>query len=71
MSDLINRTVENRVATSVLNRPEVRNALSPELIESLIEEFRAVERAPLVKCIINRTQTPPAMTRPPPSRAWQ
>ncbi|WP_431703464.1 enoyl-CoA hydratase/isomerase family protein [Pseudomonas sp. BR20] len=34
--------------------PDVRNALSPELIESLIEEFRAVERAPLVKCIIIR-----------------
>lgn len=54
MSDLIKRTVENRVATLVLNRPEARNALSPELIESLIEEFRAVERDPAVKCIVIR-----------------
>jgi 2-(1,2-epoxy-1,2-dihydrophenyl)acetyl-CoA isomerase len=54
MSDFIKYSMENRVATLALNRPAARNALSPELIESLIERFRAAENDPVVKCIIIR-----------------
>lgn len=54
MSSLIKQSVESRVATLVLNRPEARNALSPELIEALIEAFRAAENDPAIKCIVLR-----------------
>lgn len=54
MSELVKCSVEQRIATLVLNRPEARNALSPELIEALIERFRAVEQDPAVKCIVIR-----------------
>lgn len=50
--ELIKVGIENRVATLVLNRPDARNALSPDLIEALILQFRAVERDPAVKCIV-------------------
>lgn len=54
MSELIRYSLENRVATLTLNRPESRNALSPELIERLIENFRIAESDPAVKCIVLR-----------------
>jgi 2-(1,2-epoxy-1,2-dihydrophenyl)acetyl-CoA isomerase len=54
MSALINCSVANRVATLVLNRPEARNALSPDLIEALIDAFREAEADPDIKCIILR-----------------
>jgi 2-(1,2-epoxy-1,2-dihydrophenyl)acetyl-CoA isomerase len=52
MSELIKHSVNGRVATLVLNRPQARNALSPELIEALIDAFRAAEADPAIKCII-------------------
>lgn len=52
MSELVKCSVEQRIATLVLNRPDSRNALSPPLIEELIEKFRQVEQDPQVKCII-------------------
>lgn len=54
MTDIIKYSVKDRVATLVLNRPDSRNALSPELIEKLIDTFRAAERDPQVKCIVLR-----------------
>ncbi|MCK8683271.1 enoyl-CoA hydratase/isomerase family protein [Pseudomonas umsongensis] len=52
MSDIIKYVVVDRIATLTLNRPEVRNALSPELIEALIKQFRAADSDPQVKCIV-------------------
>lgn len=54
MSDMILSSWEDRVATLVLNRPEARNALSPELIELFIEKFRAADNDPQIKCIVIR-----------------
>lgn len=54
MTDLVLYSLSERVGTLTLNRPETRNALSPELVESLIEQFRAAERDPEVKCIVIR-----------------
>ena len=36
---LINISINNRIGVIVLNRPEKRNALSPELIEELLPSF--------------------------------
>ncbi|SNC62773.1 2-(1,2-epoxy-1,2-dihydrophenyl)acetyl-CoA isomerase [Marinobacter sp. es.048] len=54
MPDLVLYSMSERVATLTLNRPETRNALSPELVESLIDQFRYAERDPQVKCIVIR-----------------
>ena len=52
MSDLLKVSIDNRVATLTLNRPEHRNALSPELSAKLIQELRRADADPLVKCIV-------------------
>ena len=44
MAQLVETRIEDHVAVCVLNRPEARNALSPELMEDLggqIERFDA------------------------------
>ena len=43
---------EANVATLVLNRPAVRNALSPAMTDALIAAFRSVDVDPAVKCIV-------------------
>ena len=48
--------IEGRVGTLVLNRPQARNALSPELTDALITQLRALDRDPQVKCIVVRGQ---------------
>lgn len=53
-TEFIKVSVEDRIATLVLNRPDARNALSPDLIEELIRCFHAVERDARVKCIVLR-----------------
>ncbi|MNF36078.1 1,2-epoxyphenylacetyl-CoA isomerase [compost metagenome] len=52
MPDILKCVVEDRIATLTLNRPQARNALSPELIEALIIQFRAVDNDPAIKCIV-------------------
>lgn len=44
--------IENRVAYITMNRPEKRNALSPELIQSLSEAFKTAENDGSVKVIV-------------------
>ncbi|WP_233809983.1 enoyl-CoA hydratase/isomerase family protein [Paraburkholderia sp. HP33-1] len=46
--------VARRIATNTLNRPETRNALSPDLISELIQLVRAADRNASVKCILLR-----------------
>ena len=55
-SDAVVSRIEGRVGTVVLNRPEARNALSPELTDALITQVRALDRDPQVKCIVLRGQ---------------
>jgi enoyl-CoA hydratase/carnithine racemase len=52
MTDILKVAIDNRIATLTLNRPEHRNALSPELSAALIEEIRRADANPLVKCIV-------------------
>lgn len=52
MSDILKFAIEERVARLTLNRPEHRNALSPELSAALIEHIRRADATPLVKCIV-------------------
>ncbi len=48
----INYNIENRVAVITLNRPEKRNALSPQLIEAIREAFESAIADDGVKVII-------------------
>ncbi len=53
MSDLALLTIENAIATVTLNRPDARNALSPELLEALLARFdELAQRADANVCII-------------------
>ena len=52
MGELVLTTVADGVALLRLNRPEARNALSPELMERLIGELEAADRDPAVRCIV-------------------
>ena len=49
---LVQTRLENGVATLLLNRPQVRNALSPDMTDALIAAFRHVDADPAVKCIV-------------------
>ncbi len=52
MSDILKFEIAERVATLTLNRPEHRNALSPELSSALIDHIRRADADPLVKCLV-------------------
>ena len=43
---------EFHVALLRLNRPEARNALSPEMMEELIAELERLDPGPEVRCIV-------------------
>ena len=45
-------SVEERVATLTLNRPEKRNALSDQLTPALREMLLVVERDPGIGCVV-------------------
>lgn len=51
MSQLVLTDIDNRIGTVRLNRPEKRNALSPELVEELKQSLRAMEKDDAVKVI--------------------
>ncbi len=52
MSDLVQSTLDGNVALLRLNRPEARNALSPEVMERLVSELERLDPNPEVRCIV-------------------
>jgi enoyl-CoA hydratase/carnithine racemase len=52
VSDLVESTRDGHVALLRLNRPEVRNALSPEVMERLAAELERLDPDPEVRCIV-------------------
>ena len=49
---LVETSVDERVALSRLNRPEARNALSPEVMEELAGALAGFDADPEVRCIV-------------------
>jgi enoyl-CoA hydratase/carnithine racemase len=52
MADLVQVTRDGHVALLRLNRPEARNALSPELMEALAAELERLDPDPEVRCAV-------------------
>jgi enoyl-CoA hydratase/carnithine racemase len=52
MSALVETSVDGHVAVCRLNRPEARNALSPELMEALAGAIAGFDADPEVRCIV-------------------
>lgn len=54
MTDHLLWNVADGVGTITLNRPEVMNAFSPELIDGMVAATLAFERDPAVRCVVLR-----------------
>jgi len=52
MKNLVLYSVEDRIATITINRPEKRNALNPELVEALTNAFIRAEEDDFVKVVV-------------------
>jgi enoyl-CoA hydratase/carnithine racemase len=52
MAGLVETSVERHVALLRMNRPEVRNALSPEMMEELASELERLDPDPEVRCVV-------------------
>jgi enoyl-CoA hydratase/carnithine racemase len=52
VAPLIETSVDDRVALCRLNRPEARNALSPELMEELASAVERYDADPEIRCIV-------------------
>ena len=52
MGEFVETSVDGHVALLRLNRPEARNALSPELMEELAGELERLDPDPEVRCIV-------------------
>ena len=52
MAELIETSVDGQVGLCKLNRPEARNALSPELMEQLAAALERFDTDPEVRCIV-------------------
>ena len=52
MGDLVESSRDGHVALLRLNRPEARNALSPELMEELAAELERLDPDPEVRCVV-------------------
>jgi enoyl-CoA hydratase/carnithine racemase len=52
MGELVESSRDGHVALLRLNRPEARNALSPELMETLAAELERLDPDPDVRCIV-------------------
>jgi enoyl-CoA hydratase/carnithine racemase len=52
VADLVESSREGGIALLRLNRPEARNALSPELMEELAGELERLDPDPEVRCIV-------------------
>src|SRR3954447_24625699 len=51
-ASLIDTSVDGHVALLRLNRPEARNALSPELMEELAGALEEFDTNPEIRCIV-------------------
>jgi enoyl-CoA hydratase/carnithine racemase len=51
-SSLVEHWVDDHVAVCRLNRPEARNALSPELMEELAAAVEAADADPEIRCVV-------------------
>ena len=52
MADLVESSRDGNVVLLRLNRPEARNALSPELMEELAGELERLDPDPEVRCVV-------------------
>jgi enoyl-CoA hydratase/carnithine racemase len=52
MAELVETSLDGNVALLRLNRPEARNALSPEVMERLASELERLDPDPEVRCIV-------------------
>jgi enoyl-CoA hydratase/carnithine racemase len=52
VGELVETSLDGHVALLRLNRPEVRNALSPELMERLAFELERLDPDPEVRCVV-------------------
>ncbi|MEX2448332.1 MAG: enoyl-CoA hydratase-related protein [Solirubrobacterales bacterium] len=52
MGDLVESTRDGHVALLRLNRPRARNALSPEMMETIAAELERLDPDPEVRCIV-------------------
>jgi enoyl-CoA hydratase/carnithine racemase len=52
MSEYVQVSIDGQVALLRLNRPEARNALSPELMEELAGELERLDPDPGVRCVV-------------------
>jgi enoyl-CoA hydratase/carnithine racemase len=52
VSEVVETSLDGHVALLRLNRPEVRNALSPEVMERLASELERMDPDPDVRCIV-------------------
>ena len=52
MSGLVETSVDAHVALCRLNRPEARNALSPELMDELAVAVEGFDADPEVRCVV-------------------
>ncbi|HEY0392305.1 MAG TPA: enoyl-CoA hydratase-related protein [Solirubrobacterales bacterium] len=52
MAELVESSRDGHVALLRLNRPEARNALSPELMEELVSELERLDPDPEVRCAV-------------------
>ena len=52
MAELVESSLDGNVALLRLNRPDARNALSPEVMERLASELERLDPDPEVRCIV-------------------
>lgn len=52
MGDLLETSLDGQIALLRLNRPEARNALSPELMEELAGELERLDPDPAIRCVV-------------------
>lgn len=52
MPENLKYSVEDRIATIAINRPEARNAITPEMIAEIVRLVRQADADPAVKCIL-------------------
>src|SRR5919109_1158786 len=52
MAELVETSIDGHVALCRLNRPEARNALTPEVMEELASALERFDADPEVRCVV-------------------